>query len=38
LQQGKKVTIVCYEPEWLRGFFTQFIDVGKVEFIPELPK
>ena len=38
LQQGKKVTIVCYEPEWLRGFFTQFIDVGKVEFISELPK
>ena len=38
LQQGKKVTIVCYEPEWLRSFFTQFIDVGEVEFIPELPK
>ena len=38
LQQDKKVTIVCYEPEWLRSFFTQFIDVGRVEFIPELPK
>ena len=38
LQQNKKVTIACYEPEWLRKFFTQFIDVGKVRFIPELPK
>ncbi len=38
LQQNKKVTIVCYDPEWLRGFFVQFIDVRKVSFIPELPK
>ena len=38
LQQNKKVTIACYEPEWLRGFFTQFIDVGKIRFISELPK
>ena len=38
LGQWKKITIACYEPDWLRNFFTQFIDVGKVEFIPELPK
>ena len=38
LQQNKKVTIVCYDPEWLRDFFVQFIDVRKVSFIPELPK
>ena len=38
LQQDKKVTIACYEPERLRRFFTQFIDVSKVRFIPELPK
>lgn len=38
LQQNKKVTIVCYDPEWLRGFFVQFIDVRKVSFILELPK
>ena len=38
LQQNKKVTIVCYDPEWLCDFFVQFIDVRKVSFIPELPK
>ena len=38
LQQSKKITIACYEPEWLRSFFAQFIDVGKITFIPELPK
>ena len=38
LNQWKKVTIACYDPDWLRSFFTQFIDVGKVKFIPELPK
>ena len=38
LNQWKKVIIVCYDPDRLRKFFTQFIDVGKVEFIPELPK
>lgn len=38
LRQDKKVTIVCYDPERLRKFFTQFIDVSKVNFIPELPK
>ena len=38
LKQWKKVIIACYDPDWLRVFFTQFIDVGKVSFIPELPK
>ena len=38
LQQSKKITIACYDPYRLRKFFTQFIDVGKVSFIPELPK
>ena len=38
LKQWKKITIACYDPEWLRNFFTQFVDVSKVLFIPELPK
>jgi len=38
LQQGKKITIACYEPSWLRGFFSQFVDVSNISFIPELPK
>ena len=38
LDQWKKITIACYNPDWLRGFFVQFIDVSKVSFIPELPK
>ena len=38
LNQWKKVTIACYDSDRLRKFFTQFIDVGKIKFIPELPK
>ena len=38
LEQWKKIVIACYDPQWLRSFFTQFIDVGKVSFIHELPK
>lgn len=38
LSQWKKITVACYEPEWLRSFFAQFIDVGQIRFIPELPK
>jgi len=38
LQQGKKITIACYEPKWLRNFFSQFIDISDIKFIPELPK
>lgn len=38
LEQWKKVTIACYDPDWLRNFFVQFVDVRKVSFIPELPK
>ena len=38
LQQNKKVTIACYDPDWLRKFFVQFMDVSKVSFVPELPK
>jgi len=38
LQQGKKITIACYEPKWLRNFFAKFIDVSDIKFIPELPK
>lgn len=38
LQQWKKVIIACFDPEWLRKFFVQFIDVSKVSFISELPK
>ena len=38
LEQWKKVTIACYDSMWLRRFFTQFLDVGKITFVPELPK
>jgi len=38
LDQDKKITIACYDPDWLRKFFVQFVDVGKINFIPELPK
>ena len=38
LKQWKKITIACYNPEWLRKFFVQFIDVNQISFIPELPK
>ena len=30
LDQWKKITIACYDPEWLRNFFSQFVDVSKV--------
>ena len=38
LNQWKNVIIACNDPEWLRNFFVQFVDVGKILFIPELPK
>ena len=38
LQQWKKITIACYDPDWLHKFFVQFVDVGKIIFVPELPK
>lgn len=38
LKQWKKITIACYDPYWLRNFFVQFVDVGKISFISELPK
>ena len=30
--------MACNNPEWLRNFFAQFIDISKVDFINELPK
>ena len=38
LHQWKRVTIACYDLDWLRSFFAQFMDVSKLKFIPELPK
>lgn len=38
LNQWKKVIIACYNPERLRKFFVQFVDVSQISFVPELPK
>lgn len=38
LEQWKKISVASYEPEWSKKFFSQFIDVNQINFIPELPK
>jgi len=38
LQQKKQITIAAYDPEWLKTFFSQFIDVSKITFVTEIPK
>ncbi|MCX6823742.1 MAG: polysaccharide pyruvyl transferase family protein [candidate division SR1 bacterium] len=36
--EDKKITIAAYDPEWLKKFFSQFIDVSKITFVTEIPK
>ena len=38
LEQKKKIIIAAYDPEWLKKFFSQFIDVTKITFVTEIPK
>lgn len=38
LQQWKNITVACYDPEWMKNFFSQFLDVNQISFIPEIPK
>ncbi|HMS90777.1 MAG TPA: polysaccharide pyruvyl transferase family protein [Candidatus Absconditabacterales bacterium] len=38
LQENKKITIAAYDPEWLKKFFSQFIDIDKITFVTEIPK
>lgn len=38
LAEEKKITIAAYDPEWLKKFFSQFIDVSKITFVTEIPK
>lgn len=38
LKQWKTITATSYEPERSKKFFSQFIDIDKIDFIPELPK
>lgn len=38
LQEGKKITIAAYDVEWLKKFFSQFVDTSKFTFITEIPK
>lgn len=38
LQENKKITIAAYDPEWLKTFFSQFIDINKITFVTEIPK
>jgi hypothetical protein len=38
VQQGKKITIAAYDTEWLKKFFSQFIDISGITFVTEIPK
>ncbi|MDD2537582.1 MAG: polysaccharide pyruvyl transferase family protein [Candidatus Absconditabacteria bacterium] len=38
LKQKKQITVSCFDPEWLKGFYRQFIDVDQITFIKEIPK
>jgi hypothetical protein len=38
LAEGKKITIAAYDPEWLKKFFSQFIDTDTITFVTEIPK
>lgn len=38
LQEKKKITIATYNPQWLKKFFSQFIDIDKITFVTEIPK
>lgn len=37
-EQWKKITIAAYDPERLKKFFSQFIDISKITFVTEIPK
>ncbi|HBB04853.1 TPA: hypothetical protein DCZ39_08470 [Patescibacteria group bacterium] len=38
LQEEKNITIAAYDPERLKNFFSQFVDVSKITFVTEIPK
>lgn len=38
LKQGKKVTIAAYDPQRLKKFFSQIIDISGITFVTEIPK
>lgn len=38
IAEGKKITIAAYDTEWLKKFFSQFIDISKIIFVTEIPK
>ncbi|MEI6773655.1 MAG: hypothetical protein WCL18_02260 [bacterium] len=38
MQDNKKITIAAYDPEWLKKFFSQFLDTKKITFVTEIPK
>lgn len=37
-QQGKKILISAYDPEWLKSFFSQFPDMQDITYLHEFPK
>lgn len=38
LEAWKNITIAAYDTQWLKKFFSQFIDIDKVTFVTEIPK
>ena len=38
IEEWKKITIAAYDTEWLKKFFSQFLDINKITFVTETPK
>jgi len=38
IEEWKKITIAAYDTEWLKKFFSQFLDINKITFVTEIPK
>ena len=38
VEEWKKITIAAYDPEWLKKFFSQCVDINKITFVTEIPK
>ena len=38
VKEWKKITIAAYDTEWLKKFFSQFMDISEIIFVTEIPK
>ena len=38
LAQGKEIFVVSANNEWLKSFFSQFINISPITFVDELPR